>query len=181
MSALDRQERQLDRWTRRIATIGFSGLVIIAVLTMADSMARYLWLPRIPGFSDFNQVIFAIVIATCFPAGLLRSNNISIRFLGSALGPGPQRWLDVFGALLTLAFFSMLAWRFVFMTADFQVNHRVTETIEMPIAPWWWLTTAIMVLCVPIQAWVVGDRLTNALRGLTREPLPERLEESEPD
>jgi TRAP-type C4-dicarboxylate transport system permease small subunit len=181
MDALDRQERQLDRWTRRIATIGFTGLVIIAVLTMVDSMARYLWLPRIPGFSDFNQVIFAVVIATCFPAGLLRANNITIRFLGSALGRGPQRWLEVFGAALTLAFFSMLAWRFVFMTADFQVNHRVTETVEMPVAPWWWLTTAIMVLCVPVQVWIFVDRLMSALRGKTREPLPERLEESDGD
>ncbi len=181
MNALDRQERQLDRWTRRIATIGFTGLVIIAVLTMADSMARWLWLPRIPGFSDFNQVIFAVVIATCFPAGLLRANNITIRFLGAALGPAAQRWLDTFGALLTLAFFSMLAWRFVFMTADFQVNNRVTETIELPVAPWWWLTTAIMVSCVPIQVWVVGDRLVGALRGETRAPLSERLEESDGD
>jgi TRAP-type C4-dicarboxylate transport system permease small subunit len=181
MNALDRQERQLDRWTRRIATIGFTGLVIIAVLTMADSMARYLWLPRIPGFNDFNQVIFAIVIATCFPAGLLRANNITIRFLGAALGDGARRWLDTFGALLTLAFFAMLAWRFVFMTADFQVNHRVTETIEMPVAPWWWLTTAIMVLCVPIQVWIVADRLVGAIRGETRAPLSERLEESDGD
>ena len=75
----------------------------------------------------------------------------------------------------------MLAWRFVFMTAVFQVNRRVTETIEMPVAPWWWVTTAIMVLCVPIQVWIVGDRLIGALRGHTREPLPERLEESEGD
>ena len=181
MNALDRQERQLDRWTRRIATIGFTGLVIIAVLTMVDALARWWWLPRIEGFNDFNQVIFAVVIATCFPAGLLRANNVTIRFLGSALGPGPTRWLEVFGATLTLAFFSMLAWRFVFMTADYQVNYRVTETIEMPVAPWWWLTTAIMVLCVPIQVWVIGDRLIGALEGQTREPLSERLEESDGD
>ena len=37
MNTLDRQERQLDRWTRRIATIGFTGLVVIAVLTMVDA------------------------------------------------------------------------------------------------------------------------------------------------
>ena len=41
------------------------------------------------------------------------------------------------------------------------------------------MTTTIMVLCVPIQLWIVGDRLTGALRGETREPLPERLEESD--
>lgn len=178
MSTLDQQERQLDRWTRWIATIGFTGLAILAALTMFDSMMRWLFLPRIPGFTDVGEVIFAIVIATCFPAGLLRSNNITIKFLGAGLGPAAHRWLDVFGSLMTLAFFTMLAWQFVVITADYQVNARVTETIELPIAPWWWVTTTIMLLCVPIQLWVLFDRFLGAVRGETREPLPERLEQS---
>ena len=178
MSTLDQQERQLDRWTRWIATIGFTGLAILAALTMFDSMMRWLFLPRIPGFTDVGEVIFAIVIATCFPAGLLRSNNITIKFLGSGLGPAAHRWLDIFGSLMTLAFFTMLAWQFVVITADYQVNTRVTETIELPIAPWWWVTTTIMLLCVPIQLWVMVDRFLSAVRGKTREPLPERLEQS---
>lgn len=178
MSTLDQQERRLDSWTRWIATIGFTGLAILAALTMFDSMMRWLFLPRIPGFSDFGEVIFAVVIATCFPAGLLRSNNITIRFLGSGLGAGAHRWLDVFGALMTLVFFALLAWQFVVITADYQVNTRVTETIELPIAPWWWLTTTIMLMCIPIQLWVLFDRFLGAIRGETREPLPERLEQS---
>jgi TRAP-type C4-dicarboxylate transport system permease small subunit len=178
MTTLDQQERLLDRWTRRIATIGFTGLAILAFLTMFDSLMRWMFLPRIPGFSDIGEVIFAVVIATCFPAGLLRSNNISIRFLGSGLGPAAHRWLDAFGSLMTLAFFSMLAWQFVVITVDYQVNTRVTETIEMPIAPWWWVTTVIMLLCVPVQVWVFVDRCLNAIRGKTREPLPERLEQA---
>ena len=178
MSALDQQERRLDSWTRWIATIGFAGLAILAALTMFGSMMRWFLLPRIPGFSDVGEVIFAIVIATCFPAGLLRSNNITIKILGSGLGPAAHRWLDVFGSLMTLAFFAMLAWQFVVITADYQVNTRVTETIELPIAPWWWITTTIMLLCVPIQIWVLADRFLGALHGKTREPLPERLEQS---
>ncbi|NQU70999.1 MAG: TRAP transporter small permease [Rhodospirillales bacterium] len=178
MSTLDQQERQIDLWTRWIATIGFTGLAILAALTMFDSMMRWFFLPRIPGFSDVGEVIFAIVIATCFPAGLLRSNNITIKFLGAGLGPAAHRWLDAFGSLMTLAFFSMLAWQFVLITADYQVNARVTETIELPIAPWWWVTTTIMLLCVPIQVWVLIDRCLGAIRGQTREPLPERLEQS---
>lgn len=179
MNALDRQERQLDRWTRRIATIGFTGLAILALLTMFDALMRWMWLPRIPGFSDIGEVIFAIAIATCFPAGLLRANNVDIRFLGSGLGPRAAQWLESFGALVTLAFFAMLAWQFVLLTADYQANTRVTQTIEMPIAPWWWLTTAIMLLCVPVQVWVCADRLIGALTGRQREPLPERLEQDD--
>ncbi len=179
MNVLDRQERQLDGLTRMIATIGFAGLAILAVATMFDAMMRWLWLPRIPGFSDIGEVIFAVVIATCFPAGLLRANNVAIRFLGAGLGPRAALWLESFGALATLAFFSMLGWQFVVMTADFQANSRVTETIEMPIALWWWLTTAIMLLCVPVQVWICADRLIGAWTGHKREPLPERLEQDE--
>ena len=177
MDTLDRQERLIDLWTRRIATIGFTGLAILAMLTMFDSLMRRASLPRIPGFTDIGEVIFAVVIATCFPAGLIRANNITIRFLGSGLGPNAHRWLDCFGALATLAFFAMLVWQFFVITVDYQVNSRVTETIEMPIAAWWWVTTGIISLCVPIQVWVCVDRLISAVSGVTREPLPERLEQ----
>ena len=69
--SLDRQRDRLDGLTRRVAAIGFTGLVAMAVLTMFDASMRYLGLPRIPGFSDFGEVIYAVVIASCFPAGLL--------------------------------------------------------------------------------------------------------------
>jgi len=170
MRRLDRQERLIDRWTRIIASVGFSGLAIIALLTMFDSLMRWLSGPRIAGFSDIGEVIFAVVIATCFPAGLIQGNNVTIRFLGSALGPRANQWLESFGALMTLVFFTFLGWQFILLTLDFQANARVTETLEFPITPWWWLTTAIISLCVPVQAWVVVDRVISAVTGNIRTP-----------
>ena len=35
----------------------------------------------------------------------------------------------------------------------------------MPLAPWWWITTGIMALCVPVQTWVLLSRLDDAIRG----------------
>jgi TRAP-type C4-dicarboxylate transport system permease small subunit len=171
MISLDRQERALDRWTSKIVTIGFTGLAVVALLTMFDSMMRWLSLPRISGFSDIGEVIFAVVIATCFPAGLVKGNNVSIRFLGSALGPRVNQWLESFGALATLVFFGLLGWQFIVLTWDLQINSRVTQTLEYPVAPWWWITTAIILLCIPVQVWVVFDRVSGAITGNIRLPL----------
>ncbi|MEK9645205.1 MAG: TRAP transporter small permease subunit, partial [Alphaproteobacteria bacterium] len=156
---------RLDRFTRLVATIGFTGLVVMAMMTMSDASMRYLGLPRIPGFSDLGEVIYAVVIASCFPAGLLQGHNITIRFLGKGLGQRGGAWLETFGASVTMLFFSMLAWQFLRLTLDYQANDRVTGTIEMSIAPWWWVTTAIIAMCLPVQFLVLVQRLTTAVTG----------------
>ena len=61
--------------------------------------------------------------------------------------------------------FALLVWQFFYLTLDLQANNRTTRTIEMPLAPWWWITTAIMAFCVPVQAWVLLSRLDDAIRG----------------
>jgi TRAP-type C4-dicarboxylate transport system permease small subunit len=156
---------RLERWTGAIAITGFAGLGLVAILTFYDGLARYAGLPRVDGFSDYAQVWYPIVIASCFPALLLRARNVTIRFLGRALGTRATAWLETFGSLLTLIFFALIVWQFVLLTADFQANHRTTPTIEMPLAPWWWVTTALMALTVPVQAYVFASNLAAAITG----------------
>lgn len=165
MDSLLRKRDWLDRFTRQTAMIGFTGLVVMAMLTMFDASMRYLGLPRIPGFSDLGEVIYAVVIASCFPAGLLQGHNITIRFLGKAVGRRGSAWLELFGSSFTLLFFSLLVWQFVRLTLDYQANERVTGTIEMTIVPWWWLTTFVISICLPVQVLVVVQRLMTAITG----------------
>lgn len=155
----------LDQLTRRVAVLGFCGLVAMALLTMADALLRWTGLPRIPGFGDYGEVVFAIVIASCFPAGLMQGHNITIRFLGRAIGRKAAAWPEFIGALATLVFFSLLTWQFVLYAAELGRNGRTTLTLEMPIAPWWWLATAIMALTIPVQLLVVWERAWAALTG----------------
>ena len=63
MTRLDRLNQRATTVTQRIALLGFSGLVLIALLTFYDGAARYLDLPRVTGFSDFGELLFPIVIA----------------------------------------------------------------------------------------------------------------------
>ncbi|KPQ20404.1 MAG: Tripartite ATP-independent transporter, DctQ component [Rhodobacteraceae bacterium HLUCCA24] len=156
---------RLDRITQTAALIGFGGLVAMALLIFYDGAARYLGAPRISGFSDYGEVVFPMVIASCFPAGLLRQTNVTVRAAGKLGGPRMNAVLEAFAALVTLGFFAVLAWQFLRMTGQFADAGRTTRTIGIPLAPWWWITTAIMAFCVPVQAYVAWAWARAALTG----------------
>jgi TRAP-type mannitol/chloroaromatic compound transport system permease small subunit len=158
MNSLLKQRQALDRLTRWVATVGFTGLVAIGLMTMVDAVSRHLMLPRLPGFGDFGEVFFALVIASCFPAGLLHNQNVAVTFLGDALGARGRALLNFLAAFVTLVVFVLIAYQIVLMTLDYQMSGRVTSTILMPIAPWWWITTAIFITCLPVQLWIVVAR-----------------------
>ena len=116
MSRLDRLIHQATDATHGIALVGFTGLVLIALLTFYDGAARYLDLPRVTGFSDFGELLFPIIIASCFPALLIRQKNLTIRMLSRLTGDGTARWADLVAAVAVLIFFTLLAFQFVQMT-----------------------------------------------------------------
>ncbi len=146
---------RLDRWTRWLAILGFLGLCVIAILTTWDGLARYMMWPRLSGYADFVDVVLAVAISTCFPAGLLHRNNITIRFVGSLLGGRKAGLIEAFGATVTLAFFSLLAWQVWAFVMQLKSSGRTSATIEMAIWPWWWTTATLLALTVPIQCFVV--------------------------
>ncbi len=159
MTRLDRLNRQATDATHRIALVGFTGLVLIALLTFYDGAARYLDLPRVTGFSDFGELLFPIIIASCFPALLIQQKNLTIRVLGRVTGDSIAQWADLVAAVAVLIFFTLLALQFVQMTLDFHSAGRTTATIEIPTALFWMIATSILWLCVPIQLLVVLSRL----------------------
>jgi len=182
VDALVRQRTLLDRTTRAVAIVGFVGLVAIGALTMVDALSRHLGLPRIPGFDDYGEVAFAIIIASCFPAGLLHNQNITIGYLGRAFGRRGEAILDTFGALITLCFFAFVAVQFVEMTQKMQTAGRTTSTLGIPVAPWWWITTALFFVALPVQVWIVGARIAEAatLRDIVAEDVIADSEADQP-
>ena len=159
MISLDRLDHRAIIATHRIALVGFTGLVMIALLTFYDGAARYLDLPRISGFADVGELLFPIIIASCFPALLIRQKNLTIRVLGRVAGDAIVRYADLAAAVAVLIFFTLLGLQFVQMTLDFHAARRTTATIEIPTAVFWMIATSILWLCVPIQLLVVLSRV----------------------
>ncbi|MDA0369176.1 MAG: TRAP transporter small permease subunit [Proteobacteria bacterium] len=149
----------LQRWTERLcrllASVGFVALVVMSFLTMFDAVMRWLIWPSIPGFGDWGRLAFPIIICAVFPAVLLYRRNVSIGFLGAGLGPQWNRGLELFAALMTLVFFFFLAWQFTELAVDLQANDRVTPTQKIPVASWWWIATGLVILCLPVQTWMI--------------------------
>ena len=159
MISLDRLDHRAIIATHRIALVGFTGLVLIALLTFYDGAARYLDLPRVSGFSDVGELLFPIIIASCFPALLIRQKNLTIRVLDRVAGDAIVRYADLAAAVAVLIFFTLLGLQFVQMTLEFHAARRTTATIEIPTAVFWMIATSILWLCVPIQLLVVLSRV----------------------
>jgi TRAP-type C4-dicarboxylate transport system permease small subunit len=147
----------LDRFTRWVAFIGLIGLLIVSVVTMVDVLLRWLFSAPIEGYEDITRLLFAIIVASCFPAGLLQGRNITIRFLGKALGRRATQYLEALGAIATLFFFTVVTWRVAAFALDETVNNRFTQTLEITTGPSWWFVSGLLLMCVPVQfviAWV---------------------------
>jgi hypothetical protein len=121
---------------------------------MFDAVMRWAVLPSIPGFLDWGRITFPIIICAVFPAVLINRRNVSIKFLGSYLGSKPNACLECFAAVLTFTFFVLLAWQFILTGIDLTINNRVTGTVKILVAPWWWIATTCIIFCVPVQLWM---------------------------
>jgi len=162
---IDQAAARIDRITQSAALIGFFGLALMGLLIFYDGSARALGWPRVAGFSDYGELILPVVIASCFPAGLLRRSNLSIRLLGKRLGERASAWLETGAAAATLLFFGLLAWQFAVMSSDFSAAGRTTPTREMMLAPWWWGVTFIMVVSSLVQVYVLTAWARAAIMG----------------
>lgn len=149
--------RWLGYATQALAIVGFAGLVAICLVTMYDGLARYFGLARVPGFRDFGEVVFAVLIASCFPIGLMRNQNITITFLGTALGRRATALLSLLSAIATAVGFALVAYAVAQRAGG--LGMRTTRTGYMAVAPWAWAAAGIIVAAVLVQAWVVAARV----------------------
>ena len=86
MDSFALNSRRLSKYLRTVACIGFTGLVILSLLTMVDGVSRWLALPRIPGFLDISEIVYAIVITCCFP---VRRSRLC-KWIGATLWRGSR-------------------------------------------------------------------------------------------
>jgi hypothetical protein len=67
--------------------------------------------------------------------------------------------------LITLIFYGLLGWQVFVYANELTADGRVTEIIKIPMAPWWWATSALLGLCTVVQAVVLVARLRSYGKG----------------
>jgi TRAP-type C4-dicarboxylate transport system permease small subunit len=163
-----RLESRIIRWTRAIAVLGFVALLAVALMTMLDVGLRWLANAPIKGLHDINGLAVAIVIAACFPLVVAERRNISIRFLGEALGPGAHRWLEALGSAALLGFVALIGWQLAAYTAGLAEAGRTTWHLRIPVTPYWAVAAGVVLLCIPAQAIAFIADVARAIRGVPR-------------
>ncbi len=159
-------QRLLGRWTHWIALIGAAGIMALASAVVVDVFMRVAFNSPILGVDDLSKLILAIIVSSFFPVCLVGGHFVTIRFLGKALGNKGACWLEVLGGAGTLFVFVLLAWQFFrFTLFDVTLTGLGTVVLELPQAPWWWVVTAIILACVPIQLVVLIDAFIRAVGG----------------
>ena len=148
------------RIAKTLSLLGILGFIVLAVGTLADVLLRWLFAAPIDGFSEVARLAVAILTATFLPAALIERYHISIEFLGKWLGPGWHRALNLFAALVTLGFFTVMSWKFIGFTQELADAGETTWIVGIKVAPYWWVTTGFIFLCVPAQLLILAKVLS---------------------
>jgi TRAP-type transport system small permease protein len=151
--------KNAEKWgiwlSRVLSLLGILGFVILALGTVSDVMLRWLFSAPIDGFAEVSRLAVAIMTATFLPAALIERYHINIEFLGASLGPAMHKTLNVFAAIVTFGFFTVVGWEFIGYTQELAEAGEATWIIGIKVAPYWWVVTAFVMLCIPAQFIVI--------------------------
>lgn len=153
---------------RLVALFGMIGLTVLALMTIADVLMRWLLNAPIDGVADVAPLVVAIAVASTFPFAVAGRYHITIGFLGVLLPPRWQAALNGFAATVTALFFVLFAWQFVSHAITMDARGQTTWVLRLPVAPWWAVVALFMTLSAALQVVV----LLICLRGGPGRPEP---------
>lgn len=154
MTSWAHREEQLKAITRWIAMIGLVCLVFLTVATIADVLGRWLFNKPIDGVYDLYKLVIAVVVGSFFPVTLAERHHISITFLGGMAGARVNAWLNNFANVALLGFLIVMSWQLVLYVVEVRDAGETTWILQWSVAPWWGVTTACIILCIPVQLFI---------------------------
>ncbi len=140
---MDKLEAQAANISRILALIGFIGLILLSLATIADVFMRWLFNDPITGVRDTYSLFLGIILASSFPLLMAERSNITIRFLGKLLGRRAGKVLDLFGGLATMVFIYLAASRTWSYANELAESNDTTWLLGWAIAPWWKATATL--------------------------------------
>ena len=148
-------ESLVGKVSRFVSLIGLAGLLALAFATVLDVLLRWLADRPITGVRDLSSLFVAVVIAASFPICIAGQKNITIRFLGTALGPFCHKILDLFGNIVTIVILALMSWQLWRYAAELARSHETTWVLGLPVSPWYRGVAALVSFCVIAELVVI--------------------------
>lgn len=134
---------------------GTAGLAVAAmiIVTCVDVVGRRLGYP-LEGTYDLVEILGAISIIGALPYTTACKGHVAIEFLPQKLSPRGRIVLATVVALVCIAIYAFLTWRFVLYGIDLKASNQGTVTLRWPIfwlPHWMAVCTAVTILVVLYQ------------------------------
>ena len=152
--------------TQRVAFAGVLAMLVVAFVTTADVLMRWLFRSPIDGMNEIVGMGMAVAVAATFPAGAAQRVNLTIDVLKDRVGVRALAWLKVAGALLLLVFYAFLAWRIGVYAAKLQARAAATIYVQMPLAPFIWSVALFLGIAALVQVVAFLVALKYAMAGI---------------
>jgi C4-dicarboxylate transporter, DctM subunit len=163
LDRLARLDEGMIRLARRVALVGVAGMLLIALGTITDVLARWLFGEPLTGFNEVVQLCIAVAIAATFPAGAAQRVNLTIDLFVESYSRAANEWLKCLGSLLLLLYYLFLSWQIGAHAADLQARQAVTVFLEWPRAPFMWAVAVLLAVTALAQLAVFLASLRDAL------------------
>jgi TRAP-type C4-dicarboxylate transport system permease small subunit len=154
-SLLARLERAALASTRALSVLGLVALMILAFLTLANGLLRWLINQPIAGVVDVGALAIAIAVCCCMPVALMERSHITFRLV-SAMSPRLGRVLDALAAIAVAVVLVLMAREFYAYAGSLVLSGESTYVLKLPAAPFWYAADAILWIAVAVQLIVVA-------------------------
>jgi TRAP-type C4-dicarboxylate transport system permease small subunit len=141
--------------TRALSVVGLVALMVLAFLTLANGLLRWLFKQPIAGVVDVGALAIAIAVCCCLPVAMMERSNIAFRLI-SSIHPALGRVLDAIAAVAVAVVLLLMAYEFFIYAQSLVASGERTYVLKIPAAPFWFAADAILWLAVAVQIVVVA-------------------------
>ena len=152
---LARLERVALVGTRALSVLGLVALMILAFITLANGLLRWLINQPIAGVVDVGALAIAIAVSCCIPVAMMERSNITFRLVSSA-NPTVGRIFDVIADILVAIVLVLMAWQFWVYAGELVLTGERTYVLKIPAAPFWYASDVIFWIAAAVQCVVVA-------------------------
>lgn len=150
-NGIDSLDLAATKISRKIASLGVLSMLLIAILTVADILLRWLASASVPGFNEIIQLTMAVAIASTFPAGVTTRVNLTIDILERKVSAHTRDICRVIGSLLLLILFTLLTLRVGVHAVHLHERNAISLFLEIPEAPFMFAVSLMLALALVSQ------------------------------
>jgi TRAP-type C4-dicarboxylate transport system permease small subunit len=154
-SLLTRLERAALVSTRALSVVGLLALMVLAFITLANGLLRWLFSQPIAGVVDVGALAIAIAVSCCMPVALMERSHIAFR-LASSISPLLGRVCDVIADIAVAAVLIGMAWQFWVYAGELALSGERTYVLKIHAAPFWYAADVILWIAVAVQVVVIA-------------------------